>query len=93
MRQIFWIPDQVLYILAEGQKYFGLRASRMTKGSVIPAFAGMTGGALLLQQRILISPLLGAQELDSDEPSLCVHQPGRTVNKECPGACVAALVV
>ena len=31
-----------------------------------------------------IHPLLGAQELDSDEPSLCVHQPGKTVNKECP---------
>jgi hypothetical protein len=31
-----------------------------------------------------ICPLLGAQELDSDEPSLCVHLPGKTVNKECP---------
>jgi len=47
----------------------------MTKG-LDSAFAGMTGGALLLQQRILISPLLGAQELDSDEPSLCVTNPG-----------------
>jgi hypothetical protein len=29
-------------------------------------------------QRVLnICPLLGAQELDSDEPSRCVHHPGR----------------
>ena len=31
-----------------------------------------------------ICPLLGAQELDSDEPNLCVHLPGRTVDKMCP---------
>ena len=49
-----------------------------------PIRSGMTGGALFLQQRVLICPLLGAQELDSDEPSLCVHQPGKTVNKKCP---------
>ena len=44
------------------------------------------GNAGLISAKInsLTSPLLGAQELDSDEPSLCVHQPGRTVNKECP---------
>jgi hypothetical protein len=83
----FWIPDQPLYILAEGQKYFGLRASRMTMEGAALAAAGFSrflrkvGFPTAVYN---ICPLLGAQELDSDEPGLCVHQPGRTVNKECP---------
>ena len=42
------------------------------------------GDAVLATVLKFICPLPGAQELDSDEPSLCVHLPGKTVNKECP---------
>ena len=51
-----------------------------------PLQKNVRGMPVLFSARVnsLTSPLLGAQELDSDEPSLCVHQPGRTVEKMCP---------
>jgi hypothetical protein len=48
---------------------------------------------LLLQQRVPIHPLLGAQELDSDVPGLCVHLSREDCEKGVPEAAFAALVV
>jgi hypothetical protein len=36
-------------------------------------FRGNDNRGAALAQRVLIYPLLGAQEPDSDEPGLCVH--------------------